>query len=134
RRFLASSILPYALVRFAILPALFFPLGWWAALSVFANSVLAELIANLHSFFLITPNHAGADLHRFDTRAEDKETFYVRQVLGSANYATGRDWIDFLQGGLNYQIEHHLFPDLPLSKYREFQPRVRAICEKYGLP
>jgi fatty acid desaturase len=50
------------------------------------------------------------------------------------NYGTGSDLGDFLQGGLNYQIEHHLFPDLPLLKYRECQPHVKAICEKHGVP
>jgi fatty acid desaturase len=134
RRFWASSILPYGLLRFVVAPLLFVFAGWWAVFSVLVNSVLGELLANLHSFFLITPNHAGGDLFRFDRRAEDKETFYYRQVIGSANYATGRDWIDFLQGGLNYQIEHHLFPDLPLLKYQQYQARVKAICEKHGVP
>lgn len=134
RSFWATSVLPYFLARFVVLPLLFLPLGRWAALSVFCNSVLAELFHNLHSFFLITPNHAGPDLFRFHGHAEDKGTYYYRQVVGTANYATGTDLLDFLQAGLNYQIEHHLFPDLPLSKYREYQPRVKAICLAHGVP
>jgi fatty acid desaturase len=35
---------------------------------------------------------------------------------------------------LNYQIEHHLFSDLPMSKYREIQPVVKSLCERHGLP
>ncbi len=129
-----SSILPYFIVRFALLPFLFYPLGGWAMFSVLANSVLAEIFANVHSFFLIVPNHAGGDLYRFHGHAEDKETFYYRQVVGSANYTTRGDFTDFLQGGLNYQIEHHLFPDMPLLKYQQVQPRVKEICEKHGVP
>jgi fatty acid desaturase len=50
------------------------------------------------------------------------------------NFATGGDLNDFLHGFLNYQIEHHLFPDLPPRQYQRIAPRVRAICEKYGVP
>lgn len=128
------TILPYIIVRFLLLPFLFYPLGAWAMFSVFANSVLAELLANLHSFMIIVPNHAGGDLYRFDGHAEDKETYYYRQVVGTANYTSPNELTDFLQGGLNFQIEHHLFPDLPLSQYRRIQPELRAICERHGVP
>ena len=39
-----------------------------------------------------------------------------------------------MSGNLSYQIEHHLFPDLPSNRYAEIAPRVREICERYGLP
>jgi len=58
----------------------------------------------------------------------------VRQVLGSVNYATGSDLVDFAQLWLNYQIEHHLFPDVPMLRYREIQPKVEALCAKHGIP
>ena len=50
------------------------------------------------------------------------------------NYTTGNDWIDYPQMWLNYQIEHHLIPNLPMTKYQEIQPRVQALCNKYNLP
>ncbi len=55
-------------------------------------------------------------------------------MVGSTNYATGTELTDYAHLWLNYQIEHHLFPDLPMLKYREIQPRVRALCEKHGIP
>jgi fatty acid desaturase len=60
--------------------------------------------------------------------------FFLRQIVGSVNYACGNDRIDFLQGWLNYQIEHHLWPAMPLLQYQRAQPRVREICEKHGVP
>jgi linoleoyl-CoA desaturase len=39
-----------------------------------------------------------------------------------------------MSGNLSFQIEHHLFPDLPSNRYVEIAPRVRALCEQYGLP
>jgi len=83
---------------------------------------------------VVGPNHAGADLWRFDSRPKGKAEWLARQVWGSTNYATGNDLVDFAHLWLNYQIEHHLFPDMPMLKYQQFHPQVRAICEKHGLP
>ncbi|MBX2802187.1 MAG: fatty acid desaturase [Myxococcales bacterium] len=127
-------LLPVLAIRFALLPLLFAPLGAWAVLSVWLNTVLAELITNVHSFVVIVTNHAGEDLHRFDEPMHDKAEFYRRQVVGSTNFATGGDLNDFLHGWLNYQIEHHLFPDLPMRQYAEIQPVVEQLCAKHGVP
>jgi fatty acid desaturase len=53
--------------------------------------------------------------------------------MGSVNYNTGSDLKDFLHGFLNYQIEHHLFPNMPLSYYQKMQPIVKEICKKHNL-
>jgi linoleoyl-CoA desaturase len=39
-----------------------------------------------------------------------------------------------MSGNLSYQVEHHLFPDMPSSRYKEIAPRVKEICERYELP
>ncbi len=133
-QFWLHCLLPYALLRFGLLPLLFLPLGAWAALNVLINSLLAEWITNLHTFLIIVPNHSGDDVYRFEGGIENKAQFYLRQTVGSVNYTGGSDLKDFLQGWLNYQIEHHLWPDLPMLKYQQAQPEVQAICEKYGVP
>ncbi len=134
REFWWRSVLPYGLGRFVALPAAFLPLGPWAVFSVWANSVGAELLSNLHTFLIIAPNHAGDDVHRFEGPAKSRAEYYVRQAAGSANFETGGAVRDFLHGFLSYQIEHHLFPMVPPSRYAAIQPRVRALCEKYGVP
>ena len=53
--------------------------------------------------------------------------------MGSVNYCTGSDVIDASQGFLNYQVEHHLFPNLPLSQYQKMQPIVKELCTKYNI-
>jgi len=127
-------LLPYGLVNFVLAPCLALPLGGWAAGSVLANALMAELFTNLHSFLVIVTNHAGEDLHRFDGEMKSKAEFYRRQVVGSTNYPTGGELNDFLHGWLNYQIEHHLFPDLPMRQYQRIQPEVKAICARHGVP
>ncbi|WP_084544843.1 fatty acid desaturase family protein [Derxia gummosa] len=134
RKLWKSCYLPYALAHFVALPALFLPFGSDVALFVLGNKLLAEALLNLHSFMVIGPNHSGEDLCRFDQHIGSREEFYVHQVLGSANYATGHDLGDHAQIWLNYQIEHHLFPDLPALKYQEIQPEVKRICLRHGLP
>ena len=64
---------------------------------------------------------------------ETQAEWYLRQMLGSANFHAG-PVMAFMSGNLCYQIEHHLFPDLPSNRYAEISERVRALCDKYDLP
>jgi len=59
--------------------------------------------------------------------------FYLRQITGSVNYTNGTEIIDYLHGYLNYQIEHHLFPDMTVKSYRTMAPIVKEIYAKYGV-
>ena len=134
RRMLTDSYLPYALANFVLLPVAFLPLGPWAASSALINSVFADILTNLHTFLVVGPNHTGDDLYRFASRPGSRGEYFARQVIGSANYTCGGDLRDFAHLWLNYQIEHHLFPDMPMRKYQQMQPRVQALCEKHGIP
>ncbi|MFK7984896.1 MAG: fatty acid desaturase [Sandaracinaceae bacterium] len=134
RRFWRECLLPYGVWNFVAVPSLFLPLGPWAAGSAATNSVLAELLTNLHTFLVIVPNHAGEDVHRFEGSSTGRPDFYVRQILGSTNFRAGGDVNDLFHGFLNYQIEHHLWPDLPPLAYRRAAPRVKAICAAHGVP
>lgn len=64
---------------------------------------------------------------------ETKPEWYLRQMLGTANFRAGKV-LGFMTGNLCYQIEHHLFPDLPHNRYPEIAERVRALCVTYDLP
>ncbi len=134
RRLWFSCWGPYFLFNFVAVPLAFLPLGQTASLNVLLARVLAELLHNLHMFMVIVPNHAGADVVRFDHHYRNREEFFTNQVLGSVNYHCGSEWLDYSQMWLNYQIEHHLFPRMTMLQYRAIQPKVKAICEKYGVP
>ena len=86
-------------------------------------------------------NHTGYDLYRFDQACEPRSaTFYMRQVISSSNFTTGTegtlwgDINDFTHGWLNYQVEHHLWPDLSMLSYQRAAPLVKAICKKHNVP
>ncbi len=129
-----SNFLPYFVFRFVLLPALFLPLGQQAALFVLINSILAEIFTNLHAFLVIVPNHTGDDIPLFHERTDSRGEFFFRQIVGSVNYTTGNNRVDFLHGWLNYQVEHHLWPKLSLRQYQKIQPEVVALCKRYGIP
>jgi len=126
-------ILPYALVKFVLIPLLFLPLGLQAVLNALIITLMAEFVANLHSFLVIVPNHSAEDIYMFNEPHKSQGEFYLRQIMGSVNYNTGSDLIDFGHGWLNYQVEHHLFPNLPLSQYQVMQPIVKDVCKKHNL-
>ena len=101
-----------------------------------AANAAANLLRNLWSYVVIFCGHFPdgaekftADVLEHETRAE----WYLRQMLGSANFKAGR-LMAFSSGNLCYQIEHHLFPDLPSNRYAQIAVRVRALCDKYDLP
>ncbi|MET7392364.1 acyl-CoA desaturase [Dactylosporangium sp. NPDC005572] len=71
------------------------------------------------------PNHKGMPL----LTAEDELDYLRKQVLTSRN-VRGGVWVDVLLGGLNYQIEHHLFPNMPTPNLRKAQPIVEAYCQE----
>jgi fatty acid desaturase len=75
------------------------------------------------------PNHKGMPM----PTGQDDLDFFRRQVLTARN-VTGGPLVDFVLGGLNYQIEHHLFPSMPRSNLRHVQPIVRAFCAERGVP
>lgn len=128
-----SSILPYALVKFLLIPSLFLIIGTEAMFNVLMVMLIAELVANLHSFAVIVPNHSAEDIYRFEEPHTSQGEFYLRQIMGSVNYNTGSDLVDFGHGWLNYQIEHHIYPNLPLSQYQKLQPLIKDICKKHKI-
>ena len=110
--------------------------GYLAALVLVLSPVQALVFFVVHQGLLglylgsvFAPNHKGMPILARD----DDSDFLRRQVLTSRNVRGG--WaLDFMLGGLNYQIEHHLFPHMPRPALRHAQPLVRAHCEENGLP
>lgn len=133
-RFWGLCILPTLVTRFMMLPALFLLIDQRAAVNVLASLIAAELLTNLYTFILIASSHTGDDIYRFDEHSTGRGDFYRHQLLGTVNYDRGPVLRDFLHMWINYQIEHHLFPNLPPSQYPKCAAEVQAICERHGVP
>jgi NADPH-dependent stearoyl-CoA 9-desaturase len=96
----------------------------------------ANLVRNIWSYAIIFCGHFPDGAEVFTEEELENETqgeWYLRQLLGSANFTGGR-LMHIMSGSLGYQIEHHLYPDLPSNRYPEIAERVRSLCEKYELP
>ncbi|WP_069163582.1 fatty acid desaturase family protein [Nocardia altamirensis] len=96
----------------------------------------ANLVRNLWAYAVIFCGHFPDGAEKFTIEQLEGETsgeWYLRQMLGSANFKAG-PVMAFMSGNLCYQIEHHLFPDLPSNRYSEVAVRVRELCDKYDLP
>ncbi len=99
------------------------------------NLFLAEILTNIHGFVAVVTNHAGDDMYRFREGCRPfSGSFYLRQVLASVDFDYGTDLVDFLHGWLNYQIEHHMWPNLSMLSYQKAGPLVREICDRHGVP
>lgn len=96
----------------------------------------ANLLRNLWAYVVIFCGHFPDGAEKFNADVLQRETrgeWYLRQILGTANFTAG-PVLAFASGNLCYQIEHHLFPDLPSNRYAQIAKPVRALCAKYGLP
>jgi linoleoyl-CoA desaturase len=96
----------------------------------------ANVVRNLWSYAIIFCGHFPDQTHTFtqeETEDETRGAWYVRQLTGAANIE-GSPLFHVASGNLGYQVEHHLFPDMPSTRYAEIAPRVKEICERYELP
>ena len=94
------------------------------------------MIRNLWSHGIIFCGHFPDQTYTFsqeETEDETRGAKYVRQLLGAANIEGG-PLFHVISGNLGYQVEHHLYPDMPSTRYGEIAPRVREICTRYELP
>jgi linoleoyl-CoA desaturase len=99
-------------------------------------NLTANFVRNIWAYAIIFCGHFPDQAYTFteeEASDESKGAWYVRQLIGAANI-DGGDFFHFMSGNLSFQVEHHLYPDMPSSRYKEIAPRVRAICERYDLP
>ncbi|MEU1845329.1 fatty acid desaturase family protein [Micromonospora sediminicola] len=104
-------------------------------LSTLAATFTANLLRNVWSHSVIMCGHFPNGVETFEKTSIEGETrgeWYLRQMLGSANIS-GPRLLHLMTGNLSFQIEHHLFPDLPSNRYQEIAPQVRALFDRYGL-
>ena len=116
---LAVHFASYLTILFLVLPPL----------KAIVFVVVQQGLFGMYMGAAFAPNHKGMPV----LTADDKTDFLRRQVLTSRNVRGG--WFnDLLLGGLNYQIEHHLFPSMPRPNLRRSQPLIREFCLKHDLP
>jgi fatty acid desaturase len=91
--------------------------------------LVSQTVFGFYLGLVFAPNHKGMPVYRSSARPD----WLHRQVLTSRNIRPGR-FTDFMFGGLNYQIEHHLFPTMARPNLRLARPIVRGYCGRHGIP
>jgi fatty acid desaturase len=117
---------------YVVYPALSGP-QW---LSTLTANATANLIRNLWSYMIIFCGHFPDGVQHFTLEELEGETqaeWYLRQLYGAANFTGGRT-LHVLSGSLGYQIEHHIFPDLPSNRFPQIQVKIQELCRRFDLP
>jgi NADPH-dependent stearoyl-CoA 9-desaturase len=130
-RGMAKKVAKQSLKDYVVWPLLSGP----SALPTLAANVTANVARNIWSHTIIFCGHFPEGVETFTEDQIENETrheWYLRQLQGSANIE-GSPLFHIMSGNLSHQIEHHLFPDLPSNRYGEIAPKVKALCEKYGV-
>jgi fatty acid desaturase len=121
---LEGSLLLVHVTAYVGVVALVLPLG-----HALAFVAIQQGVFGLYMGLSFAPNHKGMPMEGPD----DHWDYLRRQVITSRN-VRGGPIVDLLLGGLNYQIEHHLFPSMPRPSLRRVQPLVREFCAERGVP
>ena len=120
----------HALKEYVLFPALAGPFFWKVALGNFLSSRMRDL----YSAATIYCGHVGEDVASYPegTRARGRGQWYAMQVEASNNFTVAGPF-NILCGGLEHQIEHHMFPKLAPHRLRQIAPEVRAACHEHGV-
>jgi linoleoyl-CoA desaturase len=107
-----------------------------AAPFTFAANFTANMVRNVWAHSIIFCGHFPDQTYTFsedEFEDESEGATYVRQLIGAANI-DGGPLFHVISGNLGFQVEHHLYPDMPSTRYGEIAPSVREICERYEIP
>lgn len=129
RRAFWSKTLRYYGREYVLFPLLAGPFFWKPLL----GNVLSEVGRDVYSAAVIYCGHVGAADYPKGTRAASRAHWYAMQAQSSRDIELPR-WLSILCGGLDKQIEHHLFTRLPPNRLRDIAPRVKKICDEHGVP
>ena len=123
--------LPYYGKELVLFPLLAGP----GFLKVIAGNMLSELLRDLYSAATIYCGHVGGDTAAFPegTKAHNKGQWYAMQAASSNNFSVPH-LVSIFCGGLDLQIEHHMFPRLPPARLRQIAPEVRQACIDHNIP
>ena len=115
----ATAIAAYLALVFAFLPF------WHGVLFI----VVHRSLTGLHLGSVFAPNHKGMPILGPDTELD-----HLRQQVLTSRNIIPNPVVDYMYGGLNYQIEHHLFPNMPRNRLKDARPVIKAFCADHGIP
>ena len=122
----------YAVVTL-ILPLIFLPFAWW---QITLGFLLMHFISGLILALIFQPAHVIEETEFFmpDKDISVENNWAIHQLLTTSNFAQKSRIFSWLVGGLNFQVEHHLFPHICHVHYRNLSKIVKQTAEEYNIP
>jgi linoleoyl-CoA desaturase len=116
-----------------VIPVVLTSLAWWhVLLGVLAMHYIAGFVLAI----IFQPAHVieGTEFPLPDEKRTLENNWAVHQLLTTTNFGNRSRWFSWYVGGLNFQIEHHLFPNVCHVHYRKLADIVRVTAQEFGLP
>lgn len=116
-----------------VIPLLVTSLVWW---QVLVGVLLMHYIAGFILAIIFQPAHVvdGTEYPEPDESYTLQNNWAVHQLLTTTNFGNSSRWFSWYVGGLNFQIEHHLFPHVCHVHYRKISEIVKSTAQEFGLP
>jgi linoleoyl-CoA desaturase len=116
-----------------IIPVLFTPLAWW---QILIGILMMHYIAGFLLAIIFQPAHVieGTEFPLPDDNRKLENNWAIHQLLTTTNFGNKSRWFSWYVGGLNFQIEHHLFPNICHVHYRKISGIVSETAKEFGLP
>ncbi len=123
----------FYLAYILIIPMILTDFAWW---QVFLGFVLMQYVAGFVLAAIFQPAHV-MEMNEFPQVEEDqnvKNNWTIHQFKTTCNFARKNKWLSWYAGGLNYQIEHHLFPTICHVHYRRISEIVKSTAQEFNVP
>ncbi len=116
-----------------VLPLVLIDLPWW---QVLLGYLLMHFICGILLAFIFQTAHVieETDFYQADDTGSVENNWAIHQMRTTANFANNSRFFSWFIGGLNYQIEHHLFPNICHVHYRKISKIVKSTAQEYGIP
>jgi linoleoyl-CoA desaturase len=116
-----------------VLPLVLTPLLWW---QVLLGILIMHYIAGFILAIIFQPAHVteGTEFPLPDENRTLQNNWAVHQLLTTTNFGNSSRWFSWYVGGLNFQIEHHLFPNICHVHYRKIAAIVKSTAQEFGIP
>lgn len=116
-----------------VAPILITGIVWWQVLLAF---LLMQFISGIVLALVFQSAHVieETSFYKVDENGSVENNWAVHQLYTTANFANSSSWFSWIVGGLNYQIEHHLFPNICHIHYHKIAPIVKETAKEFGMP
>ncbi|NND77372.1 MAG: acyl-CoA desaturase [Flavobacteriales bacterium] len=118
---------------FLVIPLIFIDMAWWQILIGFFFAHLVEGLT-ISAVFQLAHVVEGPEFPEPDDMGNMENSWAIHQMKTTADFAPKNPLVDFFFGGLNFQIEHHLFPYICHVHYKHIAPIVKATAKEHGVP